>query len=216
MRTQTRTYLAGFAVPRGLQVRALDTTDSLSFLEGRAAPYNVWADTGWGFEMEALAPGVFERSIGVKSDLPLLLFHNYRSFPVGVAEEWHETDDGLDAVWRLDGSDEAQRAARQARDGHLTGLSVGFIPEPGGSEFGEFDWDSFDPEDETTWMHVTRHEARLLETSMTPTPVFVDAGTTKVRSRRRPGPSQRARGRAAAPATPNLDSVMAWRSTLNR
>ena len=77
--------------------------------------------------------------------LPLLLFHDNRSFPIGVAEKWTHTPDGLDGMWKLNDDPEAQRAARAAERGELTGLSIGFQPMRSRWEF--VGWDDYNPDD---------------------------------------------------------------------
>jgi hypothetical protein len=151
------------------------------YLEGRAVPYDTWGDCGMFMERHAL--NSFKRSTagGSGSKLPLMLFHDRQRIPVGVAEKWTH-DDGLRGVWRLDeSSPEAQRAAGAAADGLLVGLSVGFQPRE--STWDHIAWDDWDPalgpehKDK-----VTHHESRLVEVSLTPTPVFEDAGVSEVRT----------------------------------
>ena len=158
----------------GLELRESEVSESGRYLEGRAVPYGAFQDVGW--YMERIKKGCFRKSIReAGKELPLLLFHDSRSFPVGVSEKWTENDDGLDCVWRLDSSDMAQEAARLARDGMLTGLSVGFAPILDDREFDA----------EKGIAYVTRVEARLLEVSLTPTPAYVGAKVSLVRSRER-------------------------------
>lgn len=176
----------------GLELRDVDTTETLSMIEGRAVPYNVRTNIGW-YE-EEFAASVFAKSIRESAiALPFLLFHDGRSFPIGVVDEWTEKADGLWGRWRLDtGDDMAMTAARKARDGFLGGLSVGFQPIRSEWTFaegvGEMD-------------RVLRKEARLLEVSLVSTPAYKDATVTMVRSgegRRRP-----------EAGTPRLDAVRA-------
>ena len=188
-----------------LRVVDLETDTKLTTLHGRAVPYNV--ATNVGFYLETVAPGAFSKSIREAArGLPLLLWHDNESWPIGRAVEWDEVEGGLDGTWALDDADLAQRAARQARDGFLTGLSVGFQPLPGGSS-----WEFVDDE---AWVageldSVTRTEARLLEVSLTPTPAFAGAGVTLVRSLGMP-PEVRAH-RRTAPST----EVDHWRRVLD-
>ena len=168
---QTRQYAA-------YELRAADTKDDQApRLRGRAVPYGVWTDTGW--YMERIMPGTFTKSIReAASRLPLLLFHDSRSFPIGASEEWIENDDGLDGVWDLDPDDEdAMTALRKVRLRMLTGMSVGFVPI---EEYRTVKGKRIDvntdvelDEDGIPW--VTRRQARLLETSLTPTPAYVGA-----------------------------------------
>ena len=156
---------------RGLELRDVDA-DGARWLEGRAVPYGTWQDVGWYMEM--IKKGAFAKSIKEAARrLPLLLFHDSRSFPVGVSERWTETDDGLDVVWKLDTSERAQEAARLASEGMLTGLSVGFQGIQAERTY----------DDETGLSWVERTEARLLEVSLTPTPAYAGAKVALVRSR---------------------------------
>ena len=154
------------------------------YLEGRAVPYDTWGDVGWFREQHRF--GSFKRSTNGRSatKLPLLLFHDNRSWPIGHAETWSHPDDGVHGVWQLNETPEAQRAARMAEDGDLTGLSVGFID----AAAPLWEWpDDFDPAggpDQRA--RVTRVESRLVEVSLTPTPAFPEAAVSMVRTRARP------------------------------
>lgn len=176
---QPRVYAA-------FELREAETSTSGRYLEGRAVPYNVWTDTGW--YMERIEPGTFAKSIEEAAHgLPLLLNHDSRKLPIGVAEQWTEEDAGLRGLWRLDEDDElAMRAMDKARKGMLTGMSVGFIPIE--------DWRKIDGEmvdvnnevhrDEAGIFWVTRRQGRLLEVSLTPTPAYVGADVLAVRELR--------------------------------
>ena len=158
----------------GVTFRDAEMSESGKWLEGRAVPYGTWQDVGW--YKEKIRKGAFAKSIReAAKKLPLLLWHDSRSFPIGVSYRWTENDDGLDVVWQLDTGDRAQEAARLARDGMLTGLSVGFhdiISER-----------TYDPDEDMSY--VERIEARLLEVSLTPTPAYAGAKVALVRSRER-------------------------------
>jgi HK97 family phage prohead protease len=145
------------------------------YLEGRAVPYDTWARVGWFWEQHRY--GSFKKTTR-HANLPLLLFHDNRSFPIGHAESWAHPDDGLHGVWKLNGTAEAQRAAELAENGDLVGLSIGF------ADAAPPAWEDGDPfsDDLDAWPRVTRVESRLLEVSMTPTPAFAEAGVTMVRT----------------------------------
>lgn len=169
-----------------LEFREVDATESGEYLEGRAVPYNRWADIGWF--RERFLPGSFTKSIREAAKrLPLLLWHDNRTFPIGVSHEWRDNDAGLDVVWKLDTSDaRAVEAARKARDGMLTGLSIGFAPieKPGKNSRGELvDLNNELEIDDLGLVSITRREARLLEVSLTPTPAYAGAKVSLVRSR---------------------------------
>lgn len=158
-------------------VAVLDRTATavgVRYIEGRAVPYNEWTDIG-GY-LERIAPGAFTESLKTKSDLPLLVFHNQKSWPVGVAEKWTEKTDGLYGLWRIDVEDPtAAEALRKVEAGLVTGLSIGFLPDPNTDTITT-------DRDGTT--RVTRHGGRLLEVSLVPTPAYVGAQVTKIRAAR--------------------------------
>lgn len=155
-----------------LEFRDLDATESSKYLEGRAVPYGVEQDVGW--YIETIQKGCFAKSIREAARrLPLLLWHDSRTFPIGVSKTWREEDDGLWATWELDVEDgQAQEAARKARNGMLTGLSVGFIPIKS---------DHIRSDDDEV-MRIVRIEGRLLEVSLTPTPAYAGAKVSLVRT----------------------------------
>jgi HK97 family phage prohead protease len=170
---EARTYATS------LELRDVERT-GYSYLEGRAVPYDTPADVGWFVETHAA--GSFKASVngGSGKRAPLLLFHDNRSFPIGHAEKWTH-DDGLVGVWKLNGSAEAQRAADAAASGDLVGMSVGFMPVR--SDWDYVAWDDWNPDLGPEHKdHVTRVESRLLEVSLTPTPVFADAEVADVRT----------------------------------
>lgn len=153
------------------EIRDLDTNGNLSKLAGRAVPYNTPADVG--LFTEEFTPGAFARSIEQSArGLPLLVFHNDRGWPVGISSEWHERPDGLHGVWDLDDTPEAQFAAKRAHKGMLPYLSVKFMQDPGRYRF----------ENRSAKPHYVRQSARLVETSLTATPVYIDSTVTWVRS----------------------------------
>lgn len=162
----------------GLQVRTMAVLDraatktGVRHLEGIAVPYNTWSDVG--AYLERIAPGTFADSIRATPNLPLLAFHNSKSWPVGVAVDWHERADGLHGVWRIDTEDPAAaEALRKVSEGYVTGLSVGFQPDPDADVITR---------DKSGTAKVTRHRARLLEVSLVPTPAYAGAKVTKIRA----------------------------------
>lgn len=154
------------------EIRDVDGTESGSHIEGLAVPYGEWYDVGWFMEQFEL--GTFARSIKEAArNAPLLLWHDNHAFPAGKAVEWNDTEKGLRGVWEIDQSDAlAVEATRKAREGFLTGLSVGFAP---------IAQDTMTDDKGLMW--VTRTEARLLEVSLTPTPAYAGARVSLVRSR---------------------------------
>jgi len=177
----------------GIELRDVETTDKLTMLRGRAVPYGIETDVGWF--LERFAPGSLGKSVRESAAaLPLLLFHDEMSLPIGSAARWDEKPDALWGEWRIADTPEAQAAAKSAKDGHLNFMSVRFMPirsswtyvdEPGGKD------------------SVVREEARLLETSLLTTPAYNGATVQWVRSSER---------RTVA-GTPRID---AWRAELER
>jgi HK97 family phage prohead protease len=201
---EVRTYPA-----TDLRVVDVEANRALNELHGRAVPYGEPTNVGW--YIETIRAGAFAKSIRESArGLPLLLWHDNASWPVGVAASWHDGDDGLDGVWRLDDSDLAQRAARQARDGFLTGMSIGFQPMPNGSTWDLVGDDEWNP-DTGNVDRVERVEARLLETSLTPTPAYAGAGVSLVRSSEIP--RQVVEHRRRAPGRPA--QLEHWRTVLD-
>ena len=162
------------------RVGPVPTHGALTHMEGRAVPYAVW--TNRGLFMESVAAGCFDKSVEEAADgLPLLLFHDDESFPIGLSESWESKKDGLHGVWRLDDDDRAQRAAKLAEDGLMKWMSVGHTPIRSEWEYvAPEDWA---PERGPEFMDkVTRIESRLVETSLVTTPAFAQAQVKLVRS----------------------------------
>lgn len=195
----------------GVELRDVETTDSLSMMTGRAVPYAEWANIGWF--LESFAPGSLGKSIKEAArDLPLNLFHNGSSFPIGAASKWVERGDGLFGEWRLDSSELAQEAARLAEAGMLTGLSIEF--QPIRSEWLEAE--VWDPSAGPEFMDkCTRVEARLGAVGLVQTPAYVAAGVELVRSAdaRRLLDHQRAASGGGS-STPLLDAMKAQTDAL--
>jgi HK97 family phage prohead protease len=188
-----------------LRLANVDTTAGYTMMEGRACPYGSWT-TRWFFQ-ESFAPGLFDKSIKEASRaLPLLLFHDAATWPIGHATAWDSRDDGLWGVWALDDGAEAQRAAKLASEGHLPYLSVGYDPLLSEWEFTAAD--EWNPDDKSTLDRVTRTEGRLVETSAVSTPAFKEAEITLVRAGARPPrwPEKDPR--------PSLSEWRRWRSTI--
>lgn len=188
-------------MPAVVQLRDVETTDTLTRLAGRAVPYGEDADIGWF--LESFAAGSLGKSIKEAARaLPLLMFHDDRSFPIGAAESWDEKSDGLYGVWRLDRGDTAQRAAQLAKDGFLNFMSIRFQPIRSMWTYAE----DFAPDLGAAHKDtVLRQEARLLETSLVSTPAYAGAAVEWVRS----GEPMRKRAGSRRAAD-------AWRAELER
>lgn len=159
---------------------------------GLAAPYNVRTIVG-GLFAETLLPGVFKKSVTERAkNLPLMLNHQHKEMPVGKAVAWEEQERGLLGAWEMDSRAEAREAYRLVEEGLLTGLSVGFDPILNRVA-----------QEEDGLIHVSRVEARLLETSLTPIAQYEEA---RVLVTRTAGPPE-----YAPPAPrPNLERWSKW------
>jgi uncharacterized protein len=167
---------------RWYELRDADVTADLRHMRLLAVPYDTWTDVGWYHERVAFhAPDKSCRESA--KGLPLLLFHDNHSLPIGRSVKWTLDDPGaLFGDYDLDTDDVSQEAARKARDGFLNGASIGFQPIRSERVFNDDDdWDDRVSRSESE-MQVTRLEVRLLEVSLTPTPAFKDAGVQLVRS----------------------------------
>lgn len=167
------------------EIRDVGTKDGFTELCGRAVPYGEQADIGW--YMEEHAPGSLAKSIKEAAyDLTLNVFHENRTWPIGAAREWQDTRTALDGIWRLDHSEEAQRAAQLADDGMLNGLSIEFQPIRSAWTYVE-DWNpDLGPEFKD---RVVRQESRLVGTALVPAGAFAGAATKWVRTAER-GPRE--------------------------
>ena len=148
-------------------------TNDEGILEGRAAPFNTWTPIG-GVYLEQLTADTFRDSVtnGAGRKAPLLLAHARDAFPVGKALAWDIREDGLHGTWQVDmGSDEGRQVYRLAKDGFISGLSVGF--QPGSAD--EVDESSEVP-------RVTRGPAALREVSVVPVAAYEEAQITLTRS----------------------------------
>lgn len=81
---------------------------------------------------DKLLPGCLTKSLAQRSvPLPMLLHHD-PSRPIGAWKSWHEREDGLFVKGALTLSTrDAQEAHALAKDGALTGLSIGWMPVQG-------------------------------------------------------------------------------------
>jgi HK97 family phage prohead protease len=178
----------------------VDVSSNLRTMQGRAAPYDTWTCRGW--HLLSLATGCFDKSIKEAGrNLPLLLWHDAESFPIGYNTKWQSRSDGLWGEWSLDDGPDAQRAARLAQSGVMTGLSVGWVPVLNDWQISDLSEWSMD--DTSTLDRCTVREGRLVETSIVATPQYDEAQITKVASRRDTPASSR-----------SLDRWKAWRSTI--
>jgi uncharacterized protein len=144
-------------------------------ISGLVVPYNSPARVG-GY-VESFTLGAFRDAD--PEQVPLLAVHDHASLPIGRAMTLAEEDRGLAGSFRVSETRAGDEVLTLIRDGAVRGLSVGFIPLPGGDR-----WSA----DRT---RVERTRARLIEVSVTPWPIYDAARIAAVRA-------------AVAPATPRL------------
>jgi HK97 family phage prohead protease len=100
---------------------------------GTVVPYNevtTIADSGGRTYLERFQVGAFARSIAERgSKIQLYVGHEtMRKLPVGRAVELEETSEGLQAVFELGHTSEAEDALTAIREGLVDSFSVGFRP----------------------------------------------------------------------------------------
>ena len=198
-------YEAALDRPRQAQA----DTGGYTVLTGRAVPYGVFTNRGW--YLEAVGQGAFDKSIqeAAGTGLPLHLFHDSETFPVGVSTAWESRPDALYGTWRLDKGPEAQRAAALADDGLLVYLSVGHAPIRNSWDLAE-DWDPDLGPDHMD--RLTRVESRLVEVSMLTAPAFPQAQVLSVAAAARDPEIRRRRDIIR----PSLRAWQDWAATLPR
>lgn len=102
------------------EIKGIDETGSI---EGLAAGYgNV--DLG----NDRILPGALAKSIAEKSGVPMLLYHDMKR-PIGRWSELTETEQGLYVKGRISTKTrDGGEAYELAKDGALSGLSIGYDP----------------------------------------------------------------------------------------
>ncbi len=170
--------------------------DGRRIIEGIAVPFDSPAliGTANGSFLEVHRRGSFARTIeqGAKR-LPLMVAHQYDGLPVGVSENWQESEEGLIGTWSINTTRGAQEAMETVDDGSLGYLSIGFRPVHTTRDR------STDP------VTMVRTESALLEVSLVPVPAFKDAALT-VRSETVIPPKP----------TPALDAAREWLEQMRR
>jgi HK97 family phage prohead protease len=141
-------------------------------LFGRAVPYGVTADVG-KFK-ERFVPGVFSRQVGSGQVAQVKLFDAHidrmdGQHPIGKTTRLAEQPDGLYGEWSLYDTSRAEDALKLVKAGEVTGLSVGFKAQGGGTRRA----------DDGALERVSAH---LDHVALTHEPVYADAQVLGVRS----------------------------------
>ena len=91
------------------------------------APWNATFDTGKF--VERLGKSVFDKSIQERGrNIPLMHGHDRDNFPIWRSASWEKDPMGLIADFEVAPTDRAREALNLAKDGYVTGFSVGFVP----------------------------------------------------------------------------------------
>ena len=140
-------------------------------MRGVAVPYNTPTIIA-GSYVEKIDPACFAESLAIDPRLPLLLWHDHQSWPVGKATAWEHTRHGLWGTFELADTPKAALTAGMAADGFQTALSIGFSPV-----LSEWTYTKqWNPNDGPDGMdRVTRRQARLVEVSVVPAGAYPTA-----------------------------------------
>jgi len=144
--------------------------DGFRYLRGVVVP---WAGE---YRMPSGVTESFERGAFTKTlkerghKIPLYQQHESNTtLPVGRSVSWEDTHDGLVAEFRMARTERATEVLSLAKDGMVTGLSVGFIPIRSRTET------------RSTGQHVVRVEARMHHVGFVEDPAYQEARVLSVR-----------------------------------
>ena len=158
---------------RTVTLEAIETREEAdgSHLVGIVTPFHSTFDAG-GY-LEIIGRNAFDKSIQERQQqIPLLEQHNRQAHPIGMSASWEKTSDGLIADFRLASTPRAEESKTLAREGIVTGLSVGFIPIRNKTEVRKSDGRKV----------ITRVEARLDHVGLVTNPAYSEARVVSVRS----------------------------------
>jgi HK97 family phage prohead protease len=156
-----------------MEVRDLTVTGDGRLMYGRAVPYNVTADLG--SYKERFVPGVFSRQLAAATNGFVKLYDSHETrltgrAHIGKTEELREQPDGLYGAWRIFDTPAGNTALTMYREGEITGLSIGFKPNPGAGSRKTADG------------VIERLSGHLDHVALTSEPVYAGASVLAVRS----------------------------------
>jgi HK97 family phage prohead protease len=156
-----------------MEVRDLTVQGDGRLMYGRAVPYNVTADVG-NFK-ERFVPGVFSRQLAAATNGFVKLYDSHDTrlagrAHIGKTEELREQPDGLYGAWRIFDTPAGNTALTMYREGEITGLSIGFKPNPGAGSRKTADG------------VIERLSGHLDHVALTSEPVYAGASVLAVRS----------------------------------
>jgi hypothetical protein len=153
-----------------LEVREDD--DGHRTLEGTIVPFNTETRIGRNL-VEVFHPGAFAGTD--PASLPLLALHDREQLPIGRAVELRDEPARWFGAFRVSKTRLGDEVLELVRDGALTGLSVGFLPVPGGDRWNR---------DRT---RVERVRAQAHHVGVVAFPAYDDARIAAVRAAHGPG-----------------------------
>ena len=161
-------------VPARLEVRADGDGRTL---HGLVVPYGVEIDLG--AYRESFTLGAFADAD--PAQVPLTAPHprDGGTLPIGITTELAEQPDGLHGAWRVSKTQLGDEVLELVRDGAVSGLSVGFVPDEAADRWS------------ADRRRVERRHALLDHVAVVRSPAYPDARIAALRA-------------AQAPATPRL------------
>jgi HK97 family phage prohead protease len=159
--------------PLVLELRDLTVQGDGRLMYGRAVPYNVTGDLG--SYRERFVPGVFSRQLAAANNGFVKLYDSHETrltgrAHIGKTERLTEQPDGLYGEWRIFDTPGGNAALTMYKEGEITGLSIGFKPNPGAGSR------------KTSDGVIERLSGHLDHVALTSEPVYPGASVLAVRS----------------------------------
>ena len=145
----------------------IEIRDDGRTLDVLAVPYD--RATRVGGIVETFTRGSFPDAVADPSKVKLLAGHDHQGLPLGRAVTVVDDPAGLRASFHVSATQAGDDALTLVRDGALTAVSIGFIPEPSGDRWN------------TSRTQVVRTRARLVEVSLVAVGAYPDAQVLALR-----------------------------------
>ena len=102
-------------------------TDGQHHIVALVAPWNATYDAGT--YVERFGKSVFDKSIKERgTTIPLMHGHDRENMPIGKSSTWEKDAVGLVADFEVAPTERAREALELAKNGYVSGFSVGFVP----------------------------------------------------------------------------------------
>ncbi|AHU90388.1 HK97 family phage prohead protease [Trueperella pyogenes] len=151
-----------------LQTRLEDAVNEERTFTALAVPYEEWTELWPGVREKFQAGALHSSDLGVK----LRLEH---AETIGTITDIKESPEGLQITGKISTTRAGNDAYTLVRDGALAAVSIGFLPDPEGTQI------TYD-DDGTTF--ITRTSAELREVSLVTFPAYQSAAVEEVRNRK--------------------------------